>query len=187
MDVEIINHLLSYLVILALVLILGVLVYLILFRAAKNSWLRRLFEDWGARLAFFIALLATLGSLFYSNIAGFAPCELCWYQRIFMYPQVILLGLAWFKKEKRIIDYSLILAGLGFLIALYHNYLTWGGATTTVCATASFVGVSCLRRYVFEFGFITIPFMSLSAFALIILILAAGKRALAAKSYEAKN
>ncbi|MEK7067519.1 MAG: disulfide bond formation protein B, partial [Patescibacteria group bacterium] len=68
------------------------------------------FSQQGIKFAFIIALLATLGSLFYSEVAGFEPCKLCWYQRIFMYPQVLLWGIAWWKKDKHIADYAVSLA-----------------------------------------------------------------------------
>jgi len=112
------------------------------------------------------ALLSTLGSLFYSNVAGFAPCALCWIQRIFMYPLVIMTGVALAKKDHQIIDYILSLSVVGFLVALYHNYMNYGGVSA-LCQILS-TDVSCVKRYVFEFGYITIPVMSLTASALII-------------------
>jgi disulfide bond formation protein DsbB len=83
--------------------------------------------------------------------------------------------MAWLKKEPAIIKYSLTLAIIGAAISLYHNYISLGGQVLTACATFSAVGVSCLQRYVFKFGYITIPLMALTAFALIILILGAQK------------
>jgi len=123
----------------------------------------------GIVFAFITALTATLGSLFYSEVAGYVPCELCWYQRIFMYPQVILLGLAWLRKEINIIKYSLSLASVGLVFALYHSYIATGAATTTFCSVTG--GVSCLQRYVYVYNYITIPIMALTAFVLIIIML----------------
>lgn len=117
--------------------------------------------------AFFVALVATLGSLFYSDILGYTPCKLCWFQRIFMYPQVLLLGLALFRRDNRILDYTLWLSGAGGLIAAYH-YAMQLGFVPGICATVG-ISVSCSQRFVLEYGYITIPMMALTAFALIFL------------------
>lgn len=128
----------------------------------------------GLLLALGVAVAATVFSLYYSEIAGFEPCKLCWYQRIFMYPQIVLLGMAWYKKDFKIVDYALSLAIIGAVIALYHNYIYMGGSSILPCA-ASGLGVSCLRRYVVEFGYVTIPLMSLTGFLLMIFFLFAQK------------
>ena len=117
--------------------------------------------------SFIISLVATCGSLFYSSVAGFIPCELCWFQRIFMYPEVILLGLALLKKDEGIIDYSLALVSVGLSFSIYHNYIYFSGLRSTVCTTAE----SCTTAYVFEYGYITLPMMALTTFALISLFL----------------
>jgi disulfide bond formation protein DsbB len=123
----------------------------------------------GLKLAFIISLVATLGSLFYSNVAGYTPCSLCWFQRIFIYPQVFLLGLALYKKEKVVIDYSLLLILVGGLISLYHNYIYYNAISTSFCASDEVA--ACATRYIWELGYITIPLMALSAFILIGLLL----------------
>lgn len=132
----------------------------------------------GIALAFIISLLSTCGSLFYSNVAGFEPCALCWLQRIFMYPLVIILAAALIKKSGQIIDYIIALPVIGLLIALYHNYIYYFAVSG--CQFAG-KGVSCTQRYVFEFGYITIPLMSLTASVAIILLL------LLARKYHAKQ
>lgn len=124
------------------------------------------------RAAFVVALVATAGSLYYSEIAGFVPCDLCWFQRIFMYPQVVLLGLALWKRDDRIVDYALALAGIGFLFSLYHNIII---ATATQSAFCSFTSVSCTTKTVMGLGYVTIPLMALTAFASIISVLLLGK------------
>ena len=132
------------------------------------------FKNFLGRQGLFLAWLTSLAavglSLFYSNVADFPPCELCWWQRIFMYPQAVLLGLAWFKKDPKVVGYARPLAVIGALIALYHNYISSGGQSTLPCSAAG-TGVSCTVRYVFEFGYITIPLMSLTAFLLLIFFL----------------
>lgn len=123
---------------------------------------------------FAVALLATLGSLTYSEILGFTPCKLCWLQRIFMYPQAIIFGLALYKKDSKIFDYGLALSGVGILISLYHYLLQFGLVPEPACSAT---GVSCLKQFVIEFGYITVPLMALTAFALIILLSLLTKRA----------
>ncbi len=119
-------------------------------------------------LSFLIALGATLGSLFYSEIAGFAPCVLCWWQRIFLYPQVILLFVGFMKKDQLIRLHSIILSLVGGVIALYHTFIQFGGEAIVPCSAT---GPSCTTLYFLEYGYITIPTMSLTVFALLLLIM----------------
>ncbi len=122
----------------------------------------------GIKFAFAVSLVATLGSLFYSEIAGYAPCKLCWFQRIFMYPEVALLGFAAIKKDfKNILNYALSLSVIGFFISLYHNYTYYGGALSGSCGISGL----CAKRYVFSFGYISIPLMALTGFFLITVFL----------------
>lgn len=122
-----------------------------------------------------VALIATLGSLFYSEIAGYEPCKLCWFQRVLMYPQVILLGIALWKKNGMLTIYnSIALSILGAVIAGYHYLLQIGIAPELPCAAMGY-SVSCSQRFVMNFGYITIPMMALTAFTLIILFMAAQK------------
>lgn len=113
-------------------------------------------------LAWFQALVATMGSLFFSEVMGWTPCVLCWYQRILMYPLVAILTVGILLKDKRISLYVLPLSILGFLVAAYHNLLYYG-VIQEVCKQ----GVSCATRFFAWFGFVTIPLLSLTAFALI--------------------
>lgn len=126
--------------------------------------------------AFTIALVSTLGSLYYSEIAHFTPCKLCWYQRILMYPQVILFGIAYAKKDKHIALYSIVLSILGAGIALYHYLLQIGTIGEILpCSTVGY-SVSCAEKFVMTYGYITIPMMSLSAFLLILFLMLAHKK-----------
>ena len=125
--------------------------------------------------AFIVALTATAGSLFYSEIAGFTPCTLCWYQRILMYPQVFLFGVALWKNEYKTADYHIVLSILGALIAGYHYLLQIGVLPELPCSAVGF-SVSCAERFTMNLGYITIPLMSLTAFLLIILLMAVKKR-----------
>lgn len=125
-------------------------------------------------LAFLVALAATSGSLFYSEIAQYTPCLLCWWQRIFMYPQVLLIALGIMKNDKHIADYSIGMSTVGFVIALYHYYIQLGGKTFLTCGQVGY-SASCTERFTMEFGYITIPMMSLTAFAAILLLMRISK------------
>lgn len=111
------------------------------------------------------SLLAVCGSLFYSEVMGYTPCELCWYQRIIMYPLIIIYGVGLVKKDVHMTLPGLILSGIGVIIASYH----YGVQKITVLQdTGGFCGdVPCTLQYVNYFGFITIPFLSLIAFLVI--------------------
>ena len=122
----------------------------------------------GLLLSFIVAAVATLGSLFYSEIAGYEPCKLCWYQRILMYPLVLVLGIAWQRKDKNVIPYVLALSGIGAVIALFHYYLQLVPTTPLVPCSTVGIAISCTTREFTHFGYVTIPMMSLTAFLLII-------------------
>lgn len=162
--------------VLSQVFILLAVVYMLFYKKSRFSW--PLINDFfkfaskkGILFSFIVALVAALGSFFYSQFVGFPPCNLCWFQRIFMYPLVFLLGLALIKKDSGIVDYVLIMSGVGFLLSLYHNYIYYNqGGLYSLCQFLG-AGESCLKRYVFEFNYITIPLMSLTAFTLIIVLL----------------
>ncbi len=133
-----------------------------------------LFGNYAAPFSFAVMLLSTLASLFYSEIAGFVPCILCWWQRIFVYPQVFIFGLGWWKRDRHAADYGICLSIVGGLIAIYHTFLQFGGSPLVPCS-ATGVSASCTQRYFLEFGYVTIPTMALTAFVLIILLSLAQK------------
>lgn len=120
-------------------------------------------------LSFIIGLTATLGSLYLSESRMFTPCKLCWFQRIFMYPMPIILGVALFKKARDVAMYVIPLAVTGGLIAIYHYYLQINPEPFAPCTTVGF-SVSCSETFFAYFGFITIPWMSFSAFILIFVL-----------------
>jgi disulfide bond formation protein DsbB len=168
--VEIANKVLSLGTIGAQIAIVLALVYLIFFRTQRFS-LVEFIEKHGLLLAWLVALVSMLGSLFYSNVAGFPPCDLCWVQRIFMYPLVIVLGIALFNNNKWLIRYSFVSVAIGALVSLYHNYMYYADNGLNVFCQLGGMQISCVKRYVFEFGYVTIPLMALTAFALIIIFL----------------
>lgn len=165
--VDIFNKVLAVMTVTShILLILGFIYYLAVRKQKENKILDFLGKH-GIKFAFFFALIAMGSSLFYSDVIGYEPCTLCWYQRIFMYPLVFIFGLAWFKKDFRILSYTTLLASMGLIISLYHNYIYFGGTSFFSC-DASGLGVSCLRQYVFEFDYVTIPSMALTSFVLIL-------------------
>lgn len=118
------------------------------------------------RLGLIVAATATAGSLYYSEIAGYEPCQLCWVQRGFMYPLVVLLALALWREPLRVV--ALLLATIGLGVSLYHRAEqqfpdTIGGS----CDVAN----PCSGRWVDTFGFITIPTMAAMGFMLIVALL----------------
>jgi len=120
-------------------------------------------------VAWAIALLAALGSLYFQYGLHLAPCILCWYQRIAMYPLVILLAVGILRKDTKVYLYVFPLSVSGFFIALYHYllYIKIIPDTYAPCST----GVSCTTKLIEWFGFINIPFLSFIAFAGINLLL----------------
>jgi disulfide bond formation protein DsbB len=105
------------------------------------------------------------GSLYFSEIRQYEPCELCWYQRIIMYPFVVLLGIATVKKDYGIAFYTMILSAIGGLISLYHlgiQKLSFLADIAPACGR-----VPCTSDYINWFGFITIPFLALIAFIIV--------------------
>ena len=120
--------------------------------------------SYGIWTGFLVAITSTVVSLVYSNVVGFAPCELCWIQRIFLYPQTLILGLALWKKTRDADLYCLALSVIGGLIALYHFYgQSFNPNALPACDATG--AASCAVRFFVEFGYITIPLMSLTAFA----------------------
>ncbi len=162
-----VNKLLAIGTVLSQIGILFLVVYFMFFKD-KYKNISDFIGKYGILLVFIISLVATCGSLFYSQVMGFAPCELCWFQRVCLFPLVIISGLALIKKDNNIIDYALSLSAVGFLIAFYQNYLGFSG-TDSACPLGG--GVSCVKRYIFEFGYITIPLIALTGFAMIIIFL----------------
>ncbi|WP_079480690.1 disulfide oxidoreductase [Halobacillus salinus] len=129
--------------------------------------MKKVSEETYLFIAWAIALVAMAGSLFYSEFMGFEPCEFCWYQRILMYPLVLIYGAALWKKNSEIALPGVIMSGIGMFVSTYHYLLQKvpGFAEGDACGT-----VSCSAQYVNYFGFITIPFMAGTAFVIIFII-----------------
>lgn len=163
MSVQLYNRFLALLVLMALAAAVA-----LAFRPVRQ-WAKEMglggYWRWSA---FGVAAIAMVGSLIFSESIGYVPCTLCWYQRIAMYPMVVIFGVDLLGGEGRTRRYALPLAVVGLAISAYHYFIqVFPAADQGVCAS----GVSCSARYVEEFGFVSIPFMAGAAFALIIAIL----------------
>jgi disulfide bond formation protein DsbB len=116
-------------------------------------------------LAWTIALVSMVGSLFFSEVMDLPPCVLCWYQRIAMYPLVLIIGIGIINQDNRVKIYALPLCLIGLAISIYHNLLYYGLIADSIIPCKE--GVSCTSRQIEWLGFITIPLMALTAFVLI--------------------
>jgi disulfide bond formation protein DsbB len=159
--VEIVNKILSLGIIFLQILILLIALNFI-FNYKNENKILFFIKKYTFHLGFLVALGSIFCSLFYSEIAGFPPCDLCWIQRIFLYPQLILFGFGLYKKDKSILNYSLVLAILGSIVSIYHIFVENGLTTSVLCGDPSGGGVSCSARYIYEFGYITMPIMALT-------------------------
>jgi disulfide bond formation protein DsbB len=169
-----------FLALLAVVAELSVVVAVVLAAAGRGTgplagWRRSLADTVGDQtvaLALAVAAVAMLGSLYYSEVAHFVPCRLCWYQRILMYPLVPVLGLAAWRRDDAIRPYGMLLAGIGAVVSSYHVLVErFPTLESSVCEPAN----PCTLIWVRELGYLTIPTMALSGFALIFTLLAVRK------------
>lgn len=127
--------------------------------------LQRLVWGYELWLVFLISATATGGSLFFSLVVGYAPCDLCWYERICIYPLSIVTLLAALANDQRVARYLLPLPLVGAGISVYHVLLEYGVVAQTQACLVSAPG-GCATKWIDEFGFVTIPNLSLTAFAL---------------------
>lgn len=125
---------------------------------------------WPLFCAWLVTAVSTLGALFLGEVMGLAPCVLCWWQRIFMFPLAIVLGLALLAADVRVTRYALPLSAAGGLVAAYHLLLVEGIVPPSL-APCDASGVSCSEVAVRWFGFVTIPLLSVAAFSATLLFL----------------
>jgi len=147
----------------ALLLLVG-LAWLAGLRAAGDL-LRTLLEGYELWLVFLVASIATGGSLFFSEIAHFVPCELCWYQRICMYPLSLTALIAGLANDRRAARYLLPLPLVGAGVSVYHLLVENGVVEQTRACLVSAPG-GCATKWIEEFGYVTIPVLALTGFAL---------------------
>ena len=132
---------------------------------ALRSWLEG-YELW---LAFLVSAIATGGSLFFSEIAHFVPCELCWFQRICMYPLSITTLLAALANDRRVARYLLPLPLVGAGVSVYHLLIENGAIKEPSACLIG--GAGCSVKWINEFGYMTIPTLALTGFALCLVFL----------------
>ena len=165
-----------------ILLVILVFSFFISFIFKASDFYIHLLSRYGLIIVFISSFLSLIGSLVLSIGLDFPPCDLCWYQRIFMYPITFVSGLALIKGDyKGGSMYSILLAVVGGFLALYHFIIQQSEKMTEsgfICGLGSVDGkyVSCGTPYFVEFGFVSIPFMSLSVFILIIISAFYGQR-----------
>jgi len=125
-------------------------------------------------LCFLIVTVATLGSLFFSEIMHFIPCSMCWYQRIFMYPLVLIFLINLLYPDDKVFKYAIGLVVVGLLFSIYHNLLMFDIIPPSVVPCVS--GVPCSTVYINWLGFITIPLLSFIAYFALFILLLIGKK-----------
>ena len=125
-------------------------------------------------LCFLVASVATLGSLFFSEVMHFVPCSMCWYQRIFIYPLVLIFLVNLLYPDDKVFKYAIVLVVTGLLFSIYHNLLMFDIIPESVVPCVS--GVPCSTVYINWFGFITIPLLSLMAYLILFILLILDKR-----------
>ena len=156
----------GFLTLLSNIIFVAVLLVIILHAGSRYKFYHFV-HKYVLELLFAGIMSAVVGSLVYSNVVGFPPCELCWYQRIFLYPQAIIVFMAMRRGDKTVIDYLVPLSIIGAIVALYHSLAQWGinVGPSLDCLAA---GAECAKVYVNTFSYITIPFMSFTVFVYII-------------------
>lgn len=117
-------------------------------------------------IAWVTALLALVGSLFFSEVLAWPPCLLCWWQRVAMYPLVVIIAAGLIMGDPKMKVYSLLLAVAGLGIAVYHNLLYYGIIPENIQPCSE--GLSCTERQLELWGFVTIPLLSLLSFVVVI-------------------
>ena len=119
--------------------------------------------------AWLVASVSTLGALFFGEVMQLPPCVLCWYQRICMFPLVLILPVGMFPFDRKVIRYALPLAAIGWLFAVFHVLLIAGVIPESIKPCTQ--GVPCSEKVIEWFGFVTIPLLSVVAFSTIIALL----------------
>lgn len=147
---------------LLLVLLLGLYVM-------REETTEELVGAWALPVAFAAAFFGSAMTLVYSEYFGVIPCGLCWFQRVFLYPQVILFAIAQWAKDTTIVLYSIALSVLGMVVSLYQHYLQMGGVSALPCPASG--EADCGKRIIFEFGYITFPLAACSLFAFLVILM----------------
>jgi disulfide bond formation protein DsbB len=170
MTVQTANLFFSLLSMASAVLAVAVVTLAVLSRRAPDGAAARILDElrpMALWIAFLIAATATGGSLYYSEVAHFEPCRYCWYQRIAMYPQALILAIAAFRRDTAIKLYLIPLAAIGAVVSSYHYYIERNPDAGGSCN----VTVPCNTPWFEQWGFVTLALMALTGFAAIIALL----------------
>jgi len=171
MNINLINFLFGIGTVAIQILIIKLLVVLTIFDKIKNLKLFRHVQKHSMHAALILAVGATLGSLYYSIFLGWLPCDLCWYQRIFMYPQVLIMAIAIWTKDAKGRIYTMWFSAIGAGFALYQTLLQFGVENPVITECSTEMGaVGCSSISILQFGYITFPVMSLSVFIAMFLL-----------------
>jgi len=148
----------------------GIITLLALALGGRPSWAETVLTQVRASGVWMMCLItsgAMFGSLYFSEVANFAPCKLCWYQRIAMYSTAIISFVAAFRRDNSVARYTIVLAPLGLIVSVYHYLLEWfPSIETSVCS----LDVPCTSIWFRELGFVTLCFMAGCAFIAVIAI-----------------
>lgn len=158
-----VNFILSAFTIIAQIAVL----FLVIAKITKNNFVLNFVSKRVSELSLLVVLGGVIGSLFYSQVAGYVPCELCWWGRIFLYPQIVILSIALIKKDLTVTKYIKALSIAGLIITGYHSLLQMGLVPSVICGATS---ISCAQRYFITFGYITLPMMGFTAFLLLTIL-----------------
>lgn len=134
--------------------------------------LRPLVARFGLMVAALAAVGATSGSLYFSEVANFNPCDMCWIQRIFMYPLALILPIAAVRRDRNVIPYAMVIAAVGLGFSIYHTQLQLMPDQSTSCDLLN----PCSSKWIEALGFATIPMMAGTSFVLILVTLTARLR-----------
>ena len=127
----------------------------------RDGWIVKTVRNWALPIVALMGLFAIVGSLTLSEGLMWEPCKLCWFQRIFLYPAFFIGLIAWWKKDRNALRYTLALALVGLLFSIYHYFIQMTGSTSLPCSVMG-QGPSCGGTYIKEFGYLTIPMMALT-------------------------
>jgi disulfide bond formation protein DsbB len=146
---------------------------LLMMRIVMNrvAWFGAVIESFalaGLWVAALVATVATMGSLYFSEVAGYVPCQLCWYQRIAMYPLAVILLIAALRRDRNAVWYVLPIAAVGAGIAAWHRLVELRPQLESTSCSA--VGPSCAATWFERFGFVTLAFMAFSGFISIMIL-----------------
>ncbi len=152
----IVNHTYSIGILVVIFISVITLLALAFFHNEKSSWLKYV-KDNALNLYLTLLITAMAGSLFYSEVAKYTPCKLCWLQRIFIFPQLLIGFVAKFKKEN-VWHYLSWMTGFGMFFSLVHNWVYYFGKENSVTCDAA---ASCKAFYIYLYDLVTIPLMAL--------------------------